>query len=197
MWKYSKYSRTVFGVYVFGCSSQWLSQRSHSCRISYMNGHFSTVCQSGATFERMSNNTLLDIGGAYLWDALKLCQAWIKMWKSQSWWPCNIFIPPIHHLHDISKKCLSHHPSTNLEIPWRKVMTRISNYDSTCLHPTSRTNIKNQIIMNSISHFHLKSIINGSTPPIKNKDNTTTSWWFQPIWKTLVKMKIFPRYGWK
>ena len=24
-----------------------------------------------------------------------------------------------------------------------------------------------------------------------------SSWWFQPLWKILVKMGIFPRYGWK
>ena len=24
-----------------------------------------------------------------------------------------------------------------------------------------------------------------------------TSWWFQPIWKILVKMGIFPKWGWK
>ena len=24
-----------------------------------------------------------------------------------------------------------------------------------------------------------------------------TSWWFQPIWKMLVKMGIFPKWGWK
>ena len=24
-----------------------------------------------------------------------------------------------------------------------------------------------------------------------------SSWWFQPLWKILVKMGIFPKYGWK
>ena len=24
-----------------------------------------------------------------------------------------------------------------------------------------------------------------------------TSWWFQPIWKILVKLDIFPKQGWK
>ena len=24
-----------------------------------------------------------------------------------------------------------------------------------------------------------------------------TGWWFQPIWKILVKLEIFPKYKWK
>ena len=38
-----------------------------------------------------------------------------------------------------------------------------------------------------------------SSGPIKAKQRfikTESSWWFQPIWKILVKMEIFPKEGW-
>ena len=34
-------------------------------------------------------------------------------------------------------------------------------------------------------------------PMVSLKLEIITSWWFQPIWKILVKLGIFPRKGWK
>ena len=31
--------------------------------------------------------------------------------------------------------------------------------------------------------------------PSRNKRNIIPSWWFQPIWKILVKLEIFPQVG--
>ncbi len=48
---------------------------------------------------------------------------------------------------------------------------------------------------------HSLAIVNlpplpGHVHPLGNK-GLITGWWFQPIWKILVKIGIFPKSGWK
>ena len=46
----------------------------------------------------------------------------------------------------------------------------------------------------SFTHIHVQPCRSIKSDPPKI---TRSRWWFQPIWKILIKMGIFPRQGWK
>ena len=94
----------------------------------------------------------------------------------------------------------------NINLWWISIRTSLLNKRKAIKSYTTKVAKRNESPSNLIRSFWSSCGLWGCSWFVKSQKfcrknrrakPPTTSWWFQPIWKILDKMGIFPKYGWK